>query len=180
MILWRGKELKKLGYGFLDLNVPLYRLLGYQQVIKNGLLEALHIKHYVSNPAYKGFRAERGRWDGTVLASMEPSPVVFNERSVSLFEDYLDRCLADSIQVVLVYSPMYIGAQEKMPGLQEAKEFFSEQADRRGFVYLDYTDHPICRDTNNFCVSVHMNSRATSEFTQMLCDTLVSLKLVNR
>ena len=173
-------ELKRLGYGFLEMNVPLYRFVGYQQVIKNGLLEALHIKHYVSNPAYKGFRAERGKWDGSVLAEMGPSPVVFNKKAIAMFEDYLDQCRADSIRVVLVYSPMYIGAQQKMPGLQEAKDYFSEQAERRGFVYLDYTDHPICRDTNNFCVSVHMNPRATSEFTKMFCDSLVSLKLIVR
>lgn len=174
------KELKEMGYGFLDLNVPLYRFSGYQQVIKNGLLEALHLKHYVSNPAHKGFRAERGKWDGSVLAKMDISPVVLNENAKSLFEDYLDQCMADSIQVVLVYSPMYVGAKDKMTGLQEAIDYFAEQAERHGFVYLDYTDDPICRDTNNFCVSVHMNPTATSAFTKMLCDTLAGLELIEQ
>ena len=171
------KELKKMGYGFFELNVPLYRFVGYQQVIKNGLLEALHVKHYVSVPADKGFRAESGKWDGSVLAQMEPFPVVLNEKAKALFEEYLDQCEADSIRVVLVYSPLYVGAREKMLDLQAAKDYFSEQAARHGFDYLDYTDCPICLDTSNFCVSVHMNPTATKEFTRMLCKDLDSLAI---
>ena len=173
------KELKKMGYGLLELDVPLYRFLGYQQVIKNGLLEVLHVKHYVSFPAYKGFRAERGKWDGSVLAQMEASPVVLDGQAKSLFEEFLDQCVADSIRVVLVYSPLYVGAQEKMTDLDKAKGYFQEQADRRGFVYLDYTECDICRDTSNFCVSVHMNPAATKEFTGMLCRDLDSLAAMN-
>ena len=42
------KALRVAGYGFLELNVPLYRFFGYQQVIKNGLLEALSGVHSVT------------------------------------------------------------------------------------------------------------------------------------
>jgi len=171
------KEMKKLGYTCLELYVPLYRFLGYQQVIKNGLLEALYIKHYVSRPAYKGFRPESGEWDGSVLAQMDKGPVILDERARSLFEDYLDWCAADSIQVILVYSPLYVGAQEKMLYLQDAKDYFSEQATRHGFSYLDYTDNSICLDTCNFCVSVHMNPKATDEFTRLFCKDLDSLNI---
>lgn len=169
------KELKKLGYGFLELYLPLYRFMGYQQVIKNGLLEALRIKHYISFPAYKGFRAESGNWDGSVLAQMEPARVVLNEESTDLFEAFLEQCEADSMRVVLVYSPVYIGAQEKMMDLQKVQDYFSEQASKHGFVYLDYTGSEICQDTSNFCVSVHMNPSATKEFTQMFCKDLERL-----
>lgn len=172
------KELKKLGYGFFESYVPLYRFVGYQQVIKNGLLEALGVKHYVSMPAYKGFRAESGKWDGSVLAQMEPGPVVLDDRAKALFEEYLDGCAADSIQVVLVYSPLYVGAQEKMIDLQKAKEYFAGQAARHGFTYLDYTGCDICRDTSNFCVSVHMNPTATKRFTRILCKDLDSLAVL--
>ena len=169
-------ELKELGYGFRELNLPLYRFIGYQQVIKNGLLEALHLKHYISRPAYKGYRPEEGEWDGTELTRMEAYPIVFSDKSKALFEEYLDQCKADSIKVVLVYSPMYVGAMIKMIGLDKAKQYFREQAESRSFVYLDYTDNcPISQDTSNFCVAVHMNPEATRRFTQMFCDTLAHL-----
>ena len=92
-------HLRESGYGFLELNMPLYRFFGYQQVIKNGLMEALHIKHY-SRPSYKGFLPEKGRWNGSELQRMKVENVVLSEEGKALFEDYLARCSADSIRVL--------------------------------------------------------------------------------
>ena len=173
------RELKKVGYGFGELNLPLYRMYGYQQVIKNGIIEFMGLKHHVSRPAYKGHRSEEGDWDGSELRKMEPTPVYLSEEGKTLLQDYLSGCLADSIQVVLVYSPMYVGAQQKLLGLEELRHFFSETAHQYGFTYLDYLDCPICEDTGNFCVSVHMNETADKVFTRMLCDTLGRLGLLS-
>ena len=166
------RELRKVGYGFGELNLPLYRMYGYQQVIKNGIIEFMGLKHHVSRPAYKGHRPEEGDWDGTELQKMEPSPVSLSEEGKALLQEYLSECRADSIQVVLVYSPMYMGAQEKLLDLKELRFVFNEIAREYGCVYLDYLDCPICEDTCNFSVSVHMNATAEKEFTRMLCDTL--------
>ena len=166
------RELRKVGYGICELNLPLYRMYGYQQVIKNGLLEFLGLKHYVSRPAYKGHRPEEGDWDGTELQIMEPSPVSLSAEGKALLQEYLSECRADSIQVVLVYSPMYSGAKEKLPGLDEVRQYFIEIAQQYGCTYLDYLDHPICEDTCNFCVSVHMNPDATQQFTRQLMKDL--------
>ena len=173
------RELKGLGYGFLELYVPLFRFYGYQQVIKNGLLEGLGLKHYVSRPAYKGHRPEDGEWNGSELARMEKQSVELLPEAMNTFEDYLKKCRADSIDVVLVYSPMYFGAMEKLEGLEEARDYFQRVALRYDCVYLDYLDNcPICKDTSNFCVSVHMNPKATKEFTTLFCDDLKRLSLI--
>ncbi|MBR5176953.1 MAG: hypothetical protein IKW89_13665 [Bacteroidales bacterium] len=171
------RELKRVGYGSGDLNLPMYRFFGYQQVIKNGLLEALHLKHYVSSPAYKGHRPEDGKWDGTELRKKKIEEIVMDESRKAMFEAYLNRCKEDSIQVVLVYSPMYFEAREKMKGLDSARACFSEMARRYGCIYLDYLDDPICRDSANFCVSVHMNPGATAAFARRLGRDLDSLRL---
>ena len=166
------KRLKDIGYGFGELCIPLYRMYGYQQVIKNGLLEFSGLKHYVSRPAYKGHRPEEGDWDGTGLKEMESSVVSVSEEGKELLEEYLTRCRTDSIQVVLVYSPMYVGAKEKLIGLDQVLTAFKETAERYGFAYLNYLDCPICNDTSNFCVSVHMNPEATKQFTQQFMNDL--------
>ena len=172
------KQLRENGYGFGELNLPLYRLFGYQQAIKNGLLEALHIKHYSSHPSYKGFLAEKGRWNGTELERMKPEQVDLSEEGRALFEKYLAQCRADSIQVVLVNSPMYAEAQKKLIGYGDARAYFEKVAEEYGCLYLDYTDAPVCLDTANFVVSVHLNARAAREFTETLIEDLKSLKLV--
>lgn len=171
------KELRESGYGFLELNMPLYRFFGYQQVIKNGLMEALHVKHY-SRPSYKGFLPEKGQWNGSELARMNPEQVVLSEEGKALFEDYLAQCRADSIQVVLVNSPLYAGAREKLPGYDDARVYFEQVADKYGCLYLDYTDTPVCYDTTQFVVSVHLNERAAREFSETLMEDLKSLKII--
>jgi hypothetical protein len=170
-------QLRKNGYGFLELNMPLYRFFGYQQVIKNGLMEALHIKHY-SRPSYKGFLPEKGQWNGSELARMKPENVVLSEEGRALFEDYLAQCRADSIQVVLVNSPLYAGAQEKLLGYDDARAYFEQVAEKFGCLYLDYTDTPVCQDTSNFVVSVHLNARAAREFTETLLEDLKSRNII--
>lgn len=174
------KLLRENGYGFGELNIPLYRLFGYQQVIKNGLLEALHIKHYSSRPSYKGFLAEKGHWDGTELERMKPERVNLSEEGRALFENYLAQCRADSIQVVLVNSPMYAEAQKKLIGYGDAKTYFEKVAEEYGCLYLDYTDSPVCFDTGNFVVSVHLNARSARVFTEMLVDDLKSLNIIEK
>jgi hypothetical protein len=173
------KELKELGYGFFELNVPLYRFFGYQQVIKNGLLEIFGLKHYVSRPAYKGFRAEEGTWDGTELAAMDRQYAEMSEQGKETLESYLSSCHADSIDVVLVNSPMYLGVKDKLSGLDDARAYFEQLAAKYGYLYLDFVDDfPISQDTSNFCVSVHMNPVATDEFTRVLCDSLFRLNIL--
>jgi hypothetical protein len=171
------KELRKSGYGFLELNMPLYRFFGYQQVIKNGLMEALHVKHY-SRPSYKGFLPEKGQWNGSELARMKPEQVVLSEEGKALFEDYLAQCRADSVQVVLVNSPLYAGAREKLLGYDDARVYFEQVAEKYGCLYLDYTDTPVCYDTTQFVVSVHLNERAARAFSETLMEDLKSLKII--
>ncbi len=166
------KELRKAGYGFCELYLPMYRMLGYQQAIKNGLFEFLGLKHYIVWPAYKGHRPEYGAWDGTELRKMDPFQVEFKDEDKRMLEDYLAECQKDSIYVFLVYSPMYCGAREKIIGLDEARQYFGEIAQKNGFTYLDYLDYPICKDSTNFCVSVHMNPEATIRFTETLMNDI--------
>ena len=172
------KELRSIGYGFLELNVPLYRMFGYQMDIKNGLLEFLHLKHYVSCPAYKGFRSERGEWDGTELARMEAHEVILSEEGKKLFEALMDEYKKDSVNVILVYSPMFIGVEEKLHGLDKVREYFKELARKYDSQYLDYSGIDICKDTANFCVSVHMNPDATSKFSGIFSKDLLELGLL--
>lgn len=173
------KELRRMGYGVAELCIPMYRYYGYQQVIKNGLLEALQIKHYISRPAYKGHRPEEGAWDGSELSKMDTLEVRFSDRDKAMFEDYISECLEDSIKVVLVCSPLYSGAVKKMAGFEDALGYYHSVADSLGITFLDYTtDYPIAKDSSNFCVSVHMNSYATQAFTKQLCHDLKSLGLL--
>lgn len=175
------KELKQLGYGFWELYCPLYRYNGYQKVIKDGLLEFLGIRHYVERPTFKGFSPERGRWNGKNVASMDSINTWMSERAVALFERYLEECKNDGVYVLLVNSPVYSQTTKKVKDLDKLNHYFDSIAQKYGFKYLNYTEnYPLCDDTLNFCVSVHMNSVATDRFSTDFANDLVALGLISK
>ena len=173
------KELRQLGYGFWELYCPLYRFNGYQKVIKDGLLEFLHLRHYVERPAYKGFSPEKGKWDGKNAAAMDSIPSVMNEDAIALFEDYLLECRNDGVYVLLVNSPVYSRTIKKVKKMDKVNDYYDSIAQKYGFKYLNYTEnYPLCDDTLNFCVSVHMNPEATDRFSADFANDLNSLGLL--
>ena len=173
------KELKKLGYGFMELYCPTYRYFGYQKVIKDGLLEFLKVKHYVERPAYKGFSPERGRWDGTNAAAIDSIIGDLDDEAIALFEDYLAECKNDGVYVLLVNSPVYAPTTKKVKNMDEVNGYFESVSRKFGYKYLNYTEnYDLCNDTLNFCVSVHLNSEATDKFSADFAHDLNSLGLL--
>lgn len=161
-------ELQKLGYGFAELYIPLYRYFGYQKVIKDGLLEFLHMKHMVDRPSYKGFSPENGEWNGEEASKMNSIEGSLDHRAIFFFEQFLESCKNDNVYVVLVNSPLYAPTAVKVTNRDVLDAYYAEVAERYGFVYLNYSrDYELCNDSTNFCVSVHLNSEATNVFS---CD----------
>lgn len=173
------KELKSMGYGFMELYCPTYRYFGYQKVIKDGLLEFLKVKHYVERPAYKGFSPEKGKWDGTNVAAMDSIMGVLDDEAIALFEGYLAECKEDGVFVLLVNSPVYAPTIKKVKNIDEVNDYFENVAQKFGYKYLNYTEnYDLCNDTLNFCVSVHMNPKATDRFSSDFANDLLSSGLL--
>lgn len=168
-LIWDSRihnDLLRVGYIPMDLYFPLYRYWGYQMVIKNGIFEFLGLKHYVINPSRRGHHYERGEWNGTELSMMDTIYANFNPQGKDFFEQYMQACYDDSIKVILVNSPTYIGSTKKTKGLEYVNAYFDSIATAYNTVYWNYTEnYDLCNDTNNFCVSVHMNPVATHEFS---------------
>lgn len=173
------KELLRVGYTNLDLYLPLYRYWGYQMVIKNGLLEFLGIKHYVRNPSRMGHHYERGEWNGTELAKMDTINAKFDLQGKQYFEQYMQRCADEGVQVILVNSPTYIGANLKTIGLDSVNSYFDSIATAYNTVYWNYNEnYDLCNDTANFCASVHMNPEATHRFSIDFANRLIDSDII--
>lgn len=174
------KELSKLGYGFWELYCPLYRYFGYQKVIKDGLMEFLSLKHFVDRPTFKGFSPEKGEWDGTEAAMLDSITASFEDVSIVLFEDFLAECKRDGVYVVLVNSPMYEPTTRKLTNYRELNSYFTETANRFGYVFLNYTEnYDLCKDSSFFCVSIHLNPQGTAMFSTDFANQINALDLLN-
>jgi len=158
-------ELRRVGYKWLDVYCPLYRYWGYQMVIKNGLLEFLGLKHYISEPSRQGLHYETGEWDGAKLAKIDTIKATFDENGKAYFELFMQRCAEEEIKVILVNSPTYIGATNKTVGLDATNTYFDSIAHVYNTEYWDYSYDGLCNDTANFVVAVHMNPYATHQFS---------------
>lgn len=158
-------EMRRVGYSWLDLDCPLYRYWGYQMVIKNGLLEFLGLKHYIYRPSRQGLHYETGPWSGGELTQMDTIHAKLDDKGKAYFESFMQRCADDDIQVLLVNSPTYIGATNKTEGLTNVNAYFDSIATAYHTEYWNYENDPICYDTANFVVSIHMNNEATHRFS---------------
>lgn len=173
------RELGAMGYGWKELYCPLYRYLGYQKVIKDGVLEFLRIKHVVDRPAYKGFSPERGEWDGTNVASMDSITGLLDPEAMAMLEAYLEECSNDGVQVLLVNTPVYAPTTKKVHNMAEVNRYYENVAQKFGWIYLNYTEnYDLCNDTLNFCVSVHLNAEAADLFSVDFANDLDSLGLL--
>lgn len=159
-------EMRRVGYSWLDVHCPLYRYFGYQMVIKNGLFEYLGVKHYVNTPSRQGMHYENGRWDGTELAKMDSIHAELDEHGKKYFESFMQRCVDEGVRVLLVNSPNYIGATVKTVGLEVVNAYYDSIAAAYQTEYWNYTyNYAMCNDTTNFVVSIHMNPKATHQFS---------------
>ena len=172
-----NRSMKDMGYSVFDRYIPLYRYFGYQQTIKNGLLEFLHLKHYNQQPSTKGFRYEYGTvWDGENLKTMQTVDANLEEQTRILFEQWMEQCHQDSIQVILVNSPVYYEATAKCKDMDKLNQYFDSIAKQYNTHYLNYTEnYAICNDTTYFSVSVHMTPSATDIFSKDFADTLKTI-----
>ena len=170
------KELMRVGFGPLDVYCPLYRYFGYQMVVKNGLFEFFGLKHYVKDPSRKGHHYEKGPWNGRNLSRMDTVMATMNPIAQKHFENYMQMCQEEGVKVILVNSPTYIGANMKTKGLDEVNAYFDSIAKRYNTVYLNYNEnYNLCYDTANFCVSIHLNPKATHVFSVDFAHDLDSL-----
>lgn len=166
-------ELVKVGYSYLDVLVPLYRIWGYQDIIKKGIYEFLGKEHYRTFPTERGLSYERGEWDGTELAKHKVIDGSMNAEAKVLFEDFMEECKSQKIKVILVKSPMYIGRTRKTTHLKEEREYFQSMAKKYNTVFLDYSvNYPLCNDTTKFVAAVHLNPIGAHLFSIDFADTL--------
>lgn len=175
------KQLLKNGFTYFDVYCPMVRYYGYQTVIKSGFMEFFHLKHYKDKTFYKGHSPNTGDWDGTELNKMAIHRSEPDEKAVTIFEDFLQKCKNEDINVILVFSPIYSGGKEKISNINEYNSYFQMVSEKFGFNYLNYSEnYDLCNDTSYFCVSVHLNPEGRDIFTTKLAHDIDSLGLLKK
>ena len=172
------QHLLHFGFSKIELYLPLIRYFGYQQVIKNGMFEFLTLKHYNNKMAVQGFIPEKGNWNPTELNKIENLEFSRDSFTVNLFDKYLSELKNDNIEVVLVNSPVYYKATEKLLDREVMNEFYKKIARKYNFTYLDYTSDSLCFDSTMFVMAVHLNEFGAKKFSHKLAIDLKKMELL--
>lgn len=140
-----------------------------------------NFKHNRWNPDYSlnGYNAFNAHFDSTNLVNIgriaPPRDTICN-----LFDIFLSQCDSMNIHVVLVHSPLYKRAQEKISDTASLWNTFRSFAIRHNIPLLIYTDNSMCHDTANFYNATHLNALGADRFSRLLAHDLDSLGLGRR
>lgn len=125
----------------------------------------------------KGYRSVDESWNGEEFEKIDSIRFNVNSTTLNMFCEYLKKNKEDSIKVVLVYAPIYIGATEKVTNLNDMYTLYQNIANKYGATILDYNYMDMCKDTAYFYNAMHLNKRGSEIFTDSLANDIKRLAL---
>ena len=170
--LWRLFH-KQEEFSVADFVLPAWRFLGRKKMMHTILSPAS--QKGGDNPVYKGFKGFDKPWDGRAYRKQKRVTYNSDTAIIRQFREFLDDCRRDSIPVVLVTSPFYIGGTRKMADSTAMHAMFAQIADDYGLPFLDYTYDELCHDTANFYNTMHLNRTGANLFTEKVARDIDSV-----
>ena len=169
-------------FTWMDKYIPMWRYKGSYKYIGMGLCEFLGLYH-VKGKQHKGWTKNVGLWNGTNLEHiLETDGLInctINDTVVDIFDNLLGQLQHEDVQAVMVYSPMYIKAQQNMsPTFDTIMMIYRELSNKYNIPILDYRSIPINSDTTYFGDATHLNYIGAELFTTKLAHDIDSLGLL--
>ncbi|MBO5673085.1 MAG: hypothetical protein J6S09_02200 [Paludibacteraceae bacterium] len=163
-------------FTFAEKYLPCYRYLGYDEVWLEALFED-NQQHYFEFLT-KGYGGRDYVWDGTTLSSIDSLSFEYDTAAVRLLSDFLKTEIAAGVEVVLVFSPIYYGVQEKLMNLEEMYMLYDSIAEAYNIPILNYHTIEFKDDTTYFYNGTHLNRTGAELFTTKLAHDIDSLGLL--
>lgn len=172
LYLWKLCH-KQENFSLADLLLPSWRYLGRKKMMQTILSQT--VQQGGKNPAYKGYRCYDKPWNGS--AFRKQTRVSYNKDTTIIrqFRGFLDECRRDSIPVVLVTSPFYIGGTRKMVDSTGMHAMFAQIANDYNLPYLDYTYDELSYDTAYFYNTMHLNRIGANLFSEKVARDIDSV-----
>lgn len=160
-------------FTFAEKYLPCYRYLGYDELWLEALFED-NREHYFEYLT-KGYYGRNNSWDGSILSSMDSLNFEYDPIALRLFTDFLESELAEGVSVILVFSPMYYDAQEKMTNLEYMYSLYDSIAKACDIPVLNYHTIEFKYDTTCFYNATHLNRKGAELFTTKLAHDIDSI-----
>lgn len=163
-------------FTFAEKFLPCYRYFGYDEVWIEALFKG-NREHYFESLT-KGYCGRDYVWDGTMLSSMDSIVFEYDTAALILFTDFLETELAKGVEILLTFSPIYYGVQEKLTNLDEMYMLYDSIAELYNIPILNYHSIEFKEDTAYFYNGTHLNRKGAELFTTKLAHDIDSLGLL--
>ena len=149
----------------LDFFIPFYRYRGRINPYRKFLEE----KQPIVNRK-RGFKSFEKGWTG--LDSIEPFYKKFDNKVLTMFEEFLFDMKSRDIKVILVVAPFYIEGQAFVINKDENMGIIQNIATNMSVPLLDYSQSYISYNKNFFYNNAHMNATGAQLFSKQLAEDL--------
>jgi hypothetical protein len=166
---FRKRICEEESFSFGELYIPMYRY--YMNNVYDDYFKT-------DDVLYKGYFGEDVEWNGDNLAKVKPYKELVDSTVKQMFIDYIIQTKEDSIQMVLVFAPIYKDVSIVVQNSQEISNLFRSISEQYDVPLLDYSNSCISQDTTYFFNAFHLNKRGTELFTTQLAHDLDSLGII--
>lgn len=164
-------------YSFLDYKLPLLRYYSKTDAILTAFKKSLQGQN-TKYQRVRGYKGQERTWNKdfeNAKKIMKSYEVVIDKNLKQRFDDYLKECKANSIEVILVYAPVYIEGQEFIENIDVIRDMYATFAETYDFKFLDFTNDDICFDKAYFYNTRHLNKKGSELFTKKLASKVNTL-----
>ncbi|MBD1432781.1 hypothetical protein H8B06_08100 [Sphingobacterium sp. DN00404] len=158
------------GYNGTDYYIPLIRYAGKFEALKSSIKHAVMNTsdiHYRTN----GFKGMDREWN-TDLEKAKSNNVSYeielDNKSIELFELFIQECDANHTDLILVYTPEYIDGQNYVSNRKDVIDIYKNLAVKYQLTFLDYSNDSICLNKQLFYNASHLNKKGACVFSKKL------------
>jgi hypothetical protein len=172
-MLW-NQNIKKytssyLGFETADYYLPLLRYFGRWKELQS--IINVVIERNNESLRNKGFKSFDYEWNDDFKKAkeqMESYEIKLHKESITLFEQYIQECQQNNIELILINTPEYIEGQSFIKGRDKVLSIYKELADKYGIQFLDYSNDDLSYNKSLFYNTMHMNSKGSNKLTKSL------------
>lgn len=156
------------GFDYYDYRLPLIRYAGQKDALKNAL--KIIIKPSLNHiDRYKGYSGQELVWNNDLdraIAIQKKYVQHFDSATITLFDQFLRETLAKKIEIIMVYSPEYIGGQQFVSNRKQVFSIYDSFSRKYKIPFFDYSDDSMSLNKDYFYNSQHLNSNGANIFTR--------------
>lgn len=167
------------GYSTFDYYIPLYRYFGNSKALNETIYTTFSNNRKSDKGRIQGYKGNEGPWIGNLKedkVKWSGYEANIDQQSLELFIQFLEECKSEGINVILVYSPVYIEGQNFIKNTNEIISLFETIARDRNIEFMNYSNSEIAENKKLFYNVLHLNKTGAELFSKEL---VKDLKLMN-